>query len=332
LRRLTELARAWGLREIWIKDERARLGLRSFKAVGGAYAVLRLSARAVAERRGVEVSVTDMLRGPKPALPDATFAAATAGNHGCSVAAGARLVGARCKVFVSDGVPDEQIRAIAAQGADVVSVSGSYEDGLRACNHAAERNGWIAVPDCARREHDGTVGFVMEGYTLIAAELLDALAEPPSHVVLQAGVGGMAAAVAAHLAAVLGDRMPRLVVAEPETAACLQASASAGHVVAIPRGRGTNMGRLECYAPSAAAWPILRELASAYATISDADADAACELLARHDLATTPSGAAGLAALGRVTASRHDCRRLALTSDSEAVVIVTEAPLRDAIG
>jgi threonine dehydratase len=232
LHRLTGPARDWGLREISVKDERARLGLRSFKAIGGAYAVLRLSARALSSRQGGEIAIADMLRRPKPILPHATFTAATAGNHGCAVAAGARLVGARCRIFVADGVPSEQIDAIRAQGADIVCVSGSYEEGLRACS----------------------------------------------------------------------------------------------------RGAGTNMGRLECYAPSAAAWPVLRVLASAYATVADADARAACGLLAHHDLATTPSGAAGLAALARIMALPEDRARLRLGPDSDVLVVVTEAPLRDAAG
>jgi diaminopropionate ammonia-lyase len=139
----------------------------------------------------------------------------------------------------------------------------------------------------------------------------------------------MAAAVGAHLAALLGEGAPRTVVVEPESAAALLASAQADRAVSIPRGTGTNMGRLECYAPSAAAWPVLRALACAYATVDDAEADAACELLARHALHTTPSGAAGLAALRRAVASPDDRDRLALGPQSDVVVIVTEAPLGD---
>jgi diaminopropionate ammonia-lyase len=330
LLRLTDLAREWGVREIFVKDERARLGLRSFKAIGGAYAVLCIAARAVSQRLGA-TSIGDLLREPRPVFPEATFTAATAGNHGCSVAAGARLVGARCRIFVPDGVPAEQLRAIAEQGAEIVPVAGGYEDALQACSGAAEQNGWIAVPDCASEPHDATVAFVMEGYTLIAAELLDAGAAP-THAFLQAGVGGMAAAIGAHFAAVLGERAPTLVVVEPETAACLQASARADRAVEIRRGAGTNMGRLECYAPSAAAWPLLRALASAYATVTDAQAQAACELLARHQLATTPSGAAGLAGLGSILESPADRDRLGLGKESDVVLIVTEAPLREPIG
>jgi diaminopropionate ammonia-lyase len=326
LRRLPEPARAWGLREVWVKDERARLGLRSFKALGGAYAVLCLSAELKSRERGAVTSIGEMLRGPRPILPDVTFTAATAGNHGCSVAAGARLVGARCCIFVAAGAPAEQVRAIAAQGAQIVSVPGRYEDSLEACRVAAESNGWIAVADCATDANDSTVQRVMEGYTVIAAEIL-AARTTPSHAFLQAGVGGMAAAIAAHFVAMLGDRAPTVVVVEPELAACLQASARADRAMTITQTGNTNMGRLACYAPSACAWPVLRSVTTAYATVDDAEALAACEVLEQFDLATTPSGAAGFAALSRVAASREDRQRLRLGADSEVLVIVTEAAL-----
>ena len=277
---LDSLAREWGLRSVRAKDERARLGLRSFKALGGAYAVLRLSAQLASRQRDVAASITDVIRNAEPALRDTTFTAATAGNHGCSVAAGARLVGARCRIFVTAGAPPEQIRAIAAQGAEIVLVPGRYEDSLEACRRAAGSNGWIVVSDCATEADDATVRYVMEGYTLIAAEIL-AADSAPSHVFLQAGVGGMAAAVAAHFVAVLGERAPNVIVVEPESAACLQASARADRAMPIPQTASTNMGRLACYAPSAAAWPVLRALTAAYATVSDAEAEAACALLER---------------------------------------------------
>ncbi len=325
LRRLSDLARAWGLREIWVKDERARLRLGSFKAVGGAYAVLRLGAQIAARGAARRIPIEEMLRVRTRALAEVTFAAATSGNHGCSVAAGARLVGSRCVIFVKDGVPAAQLRAIARQGAQIIPISGTYDDAVAACRRACADRGWICVPDCSADPNDATVALVMEGYTLIASEILDALPAPPSHAVLQAGVGGFAAALAGHFAAVHGERAPRIIVAEPDAAACLQASARAGRPVSVPRGSTTSMARLDCYTPSAAAWPILRALTAAFVSLDDAHAEAACAVLADHDLHTTPSGAAGLAALERVAATPRDRQRLGLGADSEVLVVVTEA-------
>jgi diaminopropionate ammonia-lyase len=282
----------------------------------------------VSRERGALVAIEDVLRDSTPALADVTFTAATAGNHGCSVAAGAKLVGARSRIFVTEDAPAEQVRAIAAQGAHIVRVAGRYEDSLEACRSAAESNGWVIVSDCATQAHDATVRHVMEGYTVIAAEILAADSRP-THVFLQAGVGGMAAAVAAHVVAALGNRAPKVVVVEPESAACLQASARADRAVTIPQTQATTMGRLACYAPSSAAWPVLRALTAAFATVSDAEAAAACELLEHQDLATTPSGAAGFAALKRVATSPLDRQRLALGPESEALVIITEAALTE---
>jgi diaminopropionate ammonia-lyase len=325
--RLSGLAHAWGLEEIWVKDERKRLGLNSFKALGGAYAVLTMGQSVVARHGSGNVSIRDLVSDTHPVLAATTFAAATSGNHGCSVAAGARLVGARSVVFAKSGIPPEQIRAISALGAEIVSVPGTYDDAVVACRRACADYGWIAIPDSAIESDDHVVARVMEGYTLIAAELLEQMPRVPSHVVLQAGVGGFAAAVAGHMAAVAGAASPRVIVAEPSVAACLQASALAGRPVSIPQPSNTTMGRLDCYSPSLTAWSVLKTIVSAYATVSDAQADAACEVLAAHDLHTTASGAAGFAALMQLIASPEARLRLEFTPESAVVVFVTEAAL-----
>ena len=185
LLRLTDLAREWGVREIFVKDERARLGLRSFKAIGGAYAVLCIAARAVSQRLGA-TSIGDLLREPRPVFPEATFTAATAGNHGCrwrparaSLAPGVGYsFRTACRPNNCAQLPSRAPRSFRWPAATRM---------LCACSGAAEQNGWIAVPDCAIEPYDATVAFVMEGYTLIAAELLDAGAAP-THAFLQAGV------------------------------------------------------------------------------------------------------------------------------------------------
>jgi len=330
LHRLSGLAGAWGLGEIWVKDERDRLGLGSFKALGGAYAVLLLS-RSIAVAAGrADCSIAGLLAQPHPALGRTTFAAATSGNHGRSVAAGARLVGARCVVFAKQDAPPRQLRAIADLGAEIVRVSGSYDDAVDACRRACAEHGWVAVPDTADDPNDDVVAHVMEGYTLIAAELVERLPRRPSHVVVQAGVGGLAAAVAGHLVAVNGQAAPRVIVAEPDAAACLQASAMAGRPVSLPRSSSSTMGRLDCYAPSLPAWSVLQSIVAAYVSVSDAQADDACRVLAERRLHTTPSGAAGLAALAQLATSPDARARLELTPHSDVVVFVTEAALSDA--
>jgi diaminopropionate ammonia-lyase len=118
---LPKLAKQFGVGRLLVKDERSRFNLGSFKALGGAYAVWQLASRAA---------------GPRP-----TFAAATAGNHGRSVAAGAAMVGARSVIFVYDGVPEAQIDAIKRHGAEIIQVPGYYEDALAACKDRAAAEG-----------------------------------------------------------------------------------------------------------------------------------------------------------------------------------------------
>ncbi|MEZ5561294.1 MAG: diaminopropionate ammonia-lyase [Pseudomonadales bacterium] len=321
---LPQLAREWGLRQVWAKDERSRLDLGSFKALGGTYAVLSLSQAIAARHAGTTGSIAELVRFRHPAVTVTTFAAATSGNHGRAVAAGARLVGARCVIFVKTGVPDEQVKAIRDLGAQVVTIAGTYDDAVRACDAACATHDWIAIPDFSSREDDATVALVMEGYSLLASELLDQLPRQPSHLVLQAGVGGFAAAVGGHIAAVAG-RAPQVIVSEPDAAACLQSSAMAGHAIRLQHATSTIMGRLDCYAPSAPAWRVLRNIVSAWVSVTDDDALWACDRLADYDLHTTASGSAGLAALRQLMTSRGARQRLALDANSEVAIVITEA-------
>jgi len=131
-------------------------------------------------------------------------------------------------------------------------------------------------------------------------------------VVLQAGVGGLAAACAAWFRHVWGDG-PRIIVVEPEAAPALQSSIEAGKPVET-QGPVSNMGRLDCKEPSLIALAGLARDADAFVTITEQEALAVLPDLAARDMATTPSGAAGLAAL----------RLMAPDPDARVLVFVTE--------
>ncbi len=310
---LPGLAAELSVAAIHLKDEGRRLGLGSFKALGGAYAVMRLAGEA---RAG-------------GASSPMVFACATDGNHGRSVAFGARRVGARAVIFVHGGVSDARAAAIAAYGAEIVRVAGTYDDSVAEAARVSAENGWTVVSDTAWPGYERIPGLVMQGYTTIAAETLAALPAPPTHVFLQAGVGGLAAAVAGHLAATLDAARPKVVVVEPDKAACLFASARAGTLTAIPAGEATVMAMLECYAPSLSAWRILERTADAFLTVSDTDAVAAMLRLgapAAGDAAIVAgeSGGAGLAGL-MVAAGDPDMRRsLGLDATSRVWLINSE--------
>lgn len=319
---LRESAALLGVSEVWAKDERNRLGLASFKALGGAYAVLTHATRH-ASREGLEgLGIRELLRQHRP-MP-LTFATATAGNHGRSVAAGASMVGARSVVFVPEGVPDSQVAAIVRSGAEIVHVAGTYDRAVQECRDQVAREGWTLVLDTSFPGYIEIPRRVMQGYVVILAEALEQLPHPPTHVIVQAGVGGLAAATAAYLANGASHSAPRTIVVEPDRAACLLESARAGKPVKIPSSGRTNMGRLECYEPSLLAWEILSGLAAAFVTVSDTEATRAEERLAHESLPTSPSGAAGLAGLFRLTESERSRTALGLGPESRVLVLVTE--------
>ena len=263
-------------RPLWIKDERARMGLGSFKALGGAYAVLRH-----VEKRG----------------PNMVFVTASAGNHGLSVAAGARVFGARARVHIAATVPEAFADRLRAEGTEVVRSGEAYEAAVAAAEADAEATGAIHLADGSWPGYTEPPRLVMEGYTVIAEELREAFEADgawPDTVYLQAGVGGLAAATAERIRAAWSDR-PRIVVVEPEAAPCLKASVAAGRIVTV-QGPVSAMGRLDCKTPSMLALDVLRKAADDFVTVSEIEAAEAADLMACEGLPTTPSGAAGVAA------------------------------------
>lgn len=229
-----------------------------------------------------------------------TFACATDGNHGRSVAWGAGLAGARCEVFIHAGVSERRAAAIAAYGAHINRVDGSYDDSIVRSAALSAEHGWTVVSDTAWDGYEDIPLAVMQGYTVMIGEALDAMAEPPTHLFLQAGVGGMAAAVASHAIQRLGADAPKVVVVEPARAACVAASVEAGRLVTIPHGEPTVMAMLECATPSPLGWQILHHLADACVTLEEDEAVAAMRRLAfpvegDPAIVAGESGAAGLA-------------------------------------
>jgi diaminopropionate ammonia-lyase len=330
LRALPRFAAELGLGALHIKDEGFRLGLGSFKALGGAYAVTRLVLEAAERRLGRPVALADLHSGDVRSVAAAmTFACATDGNHGRSVAQGAQSVGAEAVVFVHAGVSEARIAAIARFGARMVRVDGSYDDSVREAARVAAQEGWTVVSDTSWPGYERIPGLVMQGYTVIVREALRVLAEPPTHVFVQAGVGGIAAAVAGHLALVMGDRRPTFVVVDPARAACVFETAKAGHPIKIPHGAPTVMAMLECHEPSPVAWRVLSRVADGFMTVEDADAIAVMNRLA-HPSGNDPaivageSGGAGLAGLVRAASNPDIKTKLGLGAGSRAFVINTE--------
>jgi diaminopropionate ammonia-lyase len=330
LHALPELAREAGVGAIYVKDEGSRLGLGSFKALGGAYAVSRLVLEEASRRLGRDLGFGDLASLEVRAVARTmTVGCATDGNHGRSVAAGAAALGARAMIFVHAGVSLDRAAAIARLGGEIVWVEGAYDDAVAEALRRCAAEGWLLVSDTAWAGYERIPGLIMRGYTVLVREALDALPTPPTHVFVQAGVGGLAAAVAGYLEAALGEHRPKIIVVEPALAACLLESAKAGARVRIAQGPATVMAMLECYEPSLTAWRILSRAADAFMTVDEADAVRIMRRLARPSSGAPPivageSGAVGLAGLLRAAAEPETLAALGLDSASRVLVINTE--------
>jgi len=327
---LPALARALGVGAIAVKDEGQRLGLGSFKALGGAYAVTCLALEQAEKALGRPVDLSELdrpeVRGVSAGM---TFACATDGNHGRSVAQGAHTIGARAVIFVHAGVSSDRVAAIARFGAEIIQVQGTYDDSVAEAARVATANGWTLVSDTAWPGYERIPGLVMQGYTMIAHEALRQMPDAPTHVFVQAGVGGIAAALAGHLAIVLGDKRPTFIVVEPARAACVYASAVAGCAVKIAPGEPTVMAMLECHEVSLTAWRVLSRAADAFMTVDEEDAIAAMNRLARPAggdpaIVAGESGGVGLAGLMRAVSEPGMKEALRLDAASRVLLVNTE--------
>jgi diaminopropionate ammonia-lyase len=328
---LPGLAAAAGLARVAIKDEGGRFGLGSFKALGGAYAVLRRLKERVARDTGAEPSTADILSGRYADTARAmTVCCATDGNHGRSVAWGASMFGLNCAIYLHEHVSGARERAITRFGAETRRVEGTYDDSVHEAAADAARNGWTVVSDTSYEGYTDIPRDVMAGYAVMAAEALDQWGpEPPSHVFVQAGVGGLAAAVCGHYWERLGPERPRFVVVEPERAACLFESVRTGRAAAIDGDLDTVMAGLAAGETSLVAWDILDTGADDYLTVPDATAGEGMRLLADGvdgdpPLVAGESAVAGLAGLLAARTRPETAAALGLDGTARVLLFLSE--------
>jgi diaminopropionate ammonia-lyase len=330
LRTLVDVAKTLGVQSVHIKDESRRLGLGSFKALGGAYAVVCLVLEEASRLLKRNVAPSELLAPEVRSLvAQMTVGCATDGNHGRSVAAGANLVGCKASIFVHDNVNRERVDAIARFGARLIHVPGNYDDAVAEAERVCHSEGWTIVSDTSWPGYERIPRLVMQGYTAMVAEALAQLPKPPTHVFLQAGVGGFAASVAANISLTLGAARPKFIIVEPDRAACLFESNRVGEPIKIEAGEPTVMAMLECYEPSLLAWGVLSRVADAYMTVCDEDAVAAMNQLARPRdnsaaIIAGESGGAGLAGLIAVTRDGDARTMLDLNAKSRVLLFNTE--------
>ncbi len=287
-------------RTMLVKDETRRMNLGAFKALGGVYAVARLIDEAWQGEGNRPLTPEDyMSEEVKAFAATMTFVCASAGNHGMAVAAGARIFGAKARIFLAREVPAGfESRLKETQNAQVVRAGDTYAQSVDAAKADAAKTGAILLADGSWPGYSHPPLLVMEGYTVIAEELREAFEQSgdwPSHVFLQAGVGGIAGAVT-HMIRENWAVQPEIIIVEPNEAPCLTESHAAGYPVQVPGGV-SNMGRLDCKEPSLIAFGIFERTGVHFMTVTDAEAQDAAARLTSQGIATTPSGAAGLAGL-----------------------------------
>ena len=326
-------AKEIGVGEVHYKDEAGRFDLGSFKALGGAYAVARLLTQEVARHiPDPTVTAESILAGDHAEIVSRlTVCCATDGNHGRSVAWGAQTYRCNCVIFIHETVSEGRAKAIEAFGARVVRTAGNYDDSVREAQEAAEKNGWFVVSDTSYEGYVDIPRDVMTGYTVMAAEAGEQTPYdgPPSHIFIQTGVGGLAAAVASEFWRRYDSNRPTIILCDPENAACWWESFKTGTPTAVHGDLETVMAGLACGEVSILAWTILKPGADAVMTIGDMEARACMRMLADGAYGDAPlvageSAVAGLAGLIAAADDEEARETLGLTHDSRILLFGTE--------
>ena len=328
LQRLDQLAAQTGVDRIYYKDESQRFGLKSFKALGGAYAVARQLQARIAAACGEDASIDDLLKGRYSSIvQDIVISCATDGNHGRSVAWGCQMFGCPCIIYIHRDVSSGREQAMQALGAEVIRIEGNYDASVKQADGDALEHGRIIVSDTSYPGYVDIPKDVALGYTVMLAEAVEQMeGDIPTHVFVQAGVGGLAAAVCAYFWELWGSRRPRFIVVEPEQANCLQQSAAAGEPVTVEGDLETLMAGLSCGEVSLLAWDVLKPGVDDFMTVSEDAVPACMRLLAQGDPAIE-AGESAVAGLAAAIAARQDpelSKLLELDASSRIFVIGTE--------
>ena len=307
--------------QLLIKDETSRFRMGAFKALGGIYAMAAVLLARWREENQADIEPEQLFTEEMQNWSrQFTFVCASAGNHGLAVARGAQLFNAGCRIHLADTVPVAFENRLLALGVTVVRSGANYEQSMHAAT-ADCASGEILLSDSAWEGYNQIPSLVMEGYTVIAEEMragFQAEGLWPTHVFLQAGVGGLAAAITSHIRS-LWPHQPTITVVEPDAAACLMESHQRGILTEV-NGPISSMGRLDCKLPSTLAFDILHRQADHFVCISDLAAERAVQYLATHQLRTTPSGAAGVAAVLGAAGQNPD-----IPDNAICLALVTEA-------
>lgn len=327
---LAGTAAALGIGAITLKDESKRSELGSFKVLGAPNALILLIQRRWHEHPWTAAELFAGRHADK--LREFVVISATDGNHGRALAAAAQSVGCRCVIVLHANVSTEREDAIAAFGAEIVRIAGNYDDSVKEAERLAQANGWEVVSDTSYDGYEEVPRDVMQGYGVIAEEVLENEPNdecPYTHVFLQGGVGGLAAGIVSHFWEHYGENRPTFIVVEPEQADCLTQSALHSQPTRATGSTDSVMAGLACGEVSPLAWRILQPSVDLFMTISDTEAEEAIREIAAGLYGDVPvvageSAVAGFAALKNLLANPEWKGRAGLTANARVLLISTE--------
>lgn len=273
LAKLDNLAKALGVANVYVKDESYRFGLNAFKVLGGSYTI----GNYLAQKLGKDISELpfNVLSSEevRKQIGEVTFVTATDGNHGRGIAWTANRLGQKSVVYMPKGSALERLNNIKALGADASITDLNYDDAVRLANSNAEKYGWVMVQDTAWEGYEDIPGWIMEGYTTMAAEAVEQLGGvKPTHIFLQAGVGAMSGGITGFFADLYGDEdRPIITIVEPNKADCIYRSAEAndGKPHFVKGDMNTIMAGLACGEPCTIGWNVLRDHADNFVSMPD---------------------------------------------------------------
>ncbi len=327
--RMTNLVKAVALADkldiesFYVKDESARFGLNAFKGLGGSYCI----ASVLQEKLGIpgEPDYARIVGCDRKKREELTFATATDGNHGRGIAWAARMFGASAVVFLPAGSADERVENIRHENARVFVTQEDYDATVRLASETAEKEGWILTQDTAWEGYEDYPGRIMQGYLTMGEEIVMQTGQVPTHILLQAGVGSMAASLCAYFRDVYGEG-PRISVIEATEADCLYQTALAhdGQMHGTRHSMRTMMAGLCCGMPCTIAARMLMDQADDFITIEDGAAADGMRLLAKEGIRSGESGASTTGALWQIARDPEGRKKLGLSRDSVVLCLSTE--------
>lgn len=338
LHNLKNLTQFLGVGGIWVKDESKRLNLNAFKVLGGSFAVAKvIQSKLGASKNPLNYS-TLRAEHTRKVIGELVFSAATDGNHGRGVAWIASQLGYRSIIYVHNKTSAARIKAIEDQGAQVVVIDGTYDDAVHQVEIDSKKEGWQVISDTAYEGYEQIPTWVMQGYATMLSESRDQLNEhglkKPTHILVQAGVGALAASAIGYFSSQFPDDHPFNIVVEPTLAPCLFISNQAGDGEPHPAegDLDTIMAGLACGEPNPLAWKVLRDWTDQFCKCPDYVAALGMRTYAAPILADPciTSGESGALPLGMLMVLMRDNRfsklreEFRLDKSSQILLINTE--------